>query len=85
LREVVENQALIEWAIDNQEIGRARDDRRAWFETVLRRFRTDRRELRRRQLMDRLRTAATDDERQRLLREIQDLDREPDQPGPGSS
>jgi DNA primase len=85
LRESVENQALIDWAIDNQEVGRARDDRRGWFETVLQRFRTDKVELKRRQLMDRLRAAATDDERQRLLREIQDLDRGPGgEPGPTS-
>lgn len=77
LREEVENQALIDWAMDNQEIGRARSDRRGWFETVLRRFRADKVELNRRRLLDRLRTAATDDERQRLLRQIQDLDKGP--------
>jgi DNA primase len=86
LRELVENQGLIDWAIDNQEIGRARDDRRGWFETVLRRFRSDKVELRRRQLMDRLRAAGTADERQQLLGAIQDLDRgagaEPGPPSP---
>jgi DNA primase len=86
LREVVENEALIEWAIDNQEIGRRTADRRAWFDSVLQRFRSEKVELRRRQLMDRLRAAATDDERQRLLRDIQDLDRgRPAGPGPGPS
>jgi hypothetical protein len=79
---LVANQALIDWAIDNQEVGRARPDHRGWFETVLRRFRADQVELRRRQLMDRLRAAATDDERQRLLRAIQDLDRGPGPPSP---
>jgi DNA primase len=84
LREIVENGALIAWAMDNQEVGRMAPDRRGWFETVLRRLRTDKKDLKRRQLMDRLRTAATDDERQRLLREIQDLDRGPAEPGPKS-
>jgi len=77
LREFVENQALIDWAIDNQEIRLAAADRRNWLSDVINRFRADRREVRRKQLMDRLRAAATEDERQRLLREIQDLDKVP--------
>lgn len=78
LREVVENEALIRWAIDNQEIGIAAADRRSWLQDVVNRFRVDRRELQRRRLMDRLRAAATEDERQVTIREIQDLDRGPD-------
>jgi len=81
----VENRALIEWAIDAQEVGQKVTDRQGWFEDVLARLRKDRKELGRRQLMDRLRAAATDDERQRLLRDIQDLDREPGGPGSGPS
>jgi hypothetical protein len=75
LREIVDNAALIDWAIDNQEVGLALADRRSWLRDVLNRFRVDRRELQRKQLMDRLRAAATEQERQGLLREIQDLDK----------
>jgi DNA primase len=82
LRELVENPALIDWAIDQQEIGRGSPDRAAWFGGVLERFRAERVALRRKQLMDRLRAATDDGDRQRLLREIQDLDRRPgDSPG----
>src|SRR5262249_59130513 len=69
--------ALIEWAMDNQEVGRNAPERRGWFQSVVERFRTDRVGLQRQQLMDRLRTAATEDERQRLLRQIQDLSKGP--------
>jgi DNA primase len=75
LREIVDNEPLIAWAIDNQEIGRAVADRASWFRDVMNRFREDLRTLKRRQLMDRMRAAASEDERQRLVREIQDLDR----------
>jgi DNA primase len=82
LRELVEKPALIEWAIDNREIGLAAGDRDAMFQEVLDRYRVDKVALRRKVFMDRLRAATTDDERQRLLREIQDLDRRPgDSPG----
>jgi DNA primase len=75
LRDVIENPALIGWALDNQVIGSAAADRRSWLNDVINRFRADRREVRRRQLMDRLRAAATEQERQSLLREIQELDK----------
>ena len=77
LRDLVENSALIDWAIDQQEVGRSVPDREAWFGEVLERFRAERVSLRRKQLMDRLRAATDDGDRQRLLREIQDLDRRP--------
>lgn len=77
LRDLIENSALIEWAIDQQEVGRSVPDRETWFGDVLERFRAERVSLRRKQLMDRLRAATDDEERQRLLREIQDLDRRP--------
>jgi DNA primase len=77
LRDLVENSALIEWAIDQQEVGRSVPDRETWFGDVLERFRAERVSLRRKQLMDRLRAATDDGDRQRLLREIQDLDRRP--------
>jgi DNA primase len=77
LRDLVENAALIDWAIDHQEVGRNAPDRATWLGGVLERFRAERVTLRRKQLMDRLRAAADDGERERLLREIQDLDRRP--------
>jgi DNA primase len=77
LRDLVEHAALIDWAMDQQEIGRNAPDRAVWFRGVLERFRAERVALRRKQLMDRLRAATADGERQRLLREIQDLDRAP--------
>jgi DNA primase len=77
LRAEIENTALIEWAMDNQEVGRNAPERRGWFQGVVERFRTDRLGLQRQQLMDRLRAAATEDERQRLLRQIQDLSKGP--------
>jgi DNA primase len=77
LREFVENPALIDWAIDNQEIGFAAADRGSWLRDVINKFQADRREMQRRQLMDRLRSAATEEERQGLLREIQDLGKGP--------
>ena len=83
LRDVVDTPALIDWAIDQQEVGRSSPDRAAWLRGVLERFRAERVTLRRKQLMDRLRAATDDGERQRLLREIQDLDRAPgEKPGP---
>jgi len=85
LRDLVEHPALIDWAIDQQEIGRNAPDRAAWFRGVLERFRAERVALRRKQLMDRLRAATADGERQRLLREIQDLDRAPATPAAGPS
>jgi DNA primase len=75
LRVIVENEPLIAWAINNQEIGRATSDRAGWFRDVMNRFREDLRTLKRRQLMDRMRLAASEEERQRLVREIQDLDK----------
>jgi len=78
LRATIDNPALIDWAIDNQDIGRTAPDRGGWFRSVLDRFRTDRLGLQRQRLMDRLRAAATEDERQRLLRQIQDLSKGPD-------
>lgn len=77
LREDIENPRLIEWAIDQQEVGRGVPERALWLKSVLDRFRADRRELRQRKLMDRLRSAESDEERQRLLREIQDVGRDP--------
>jgi len=85
LRDVIENAALIDWAIDQQEVGRNVADREGWFGDVLERFRAERVTLRRKQLMDRLRAATEDGERQRLLREIQDLDRAPATPAAGPS
>lgn len=83
LRDLIENPALIEWAMDQQETGRENPDRADWLRRVFERFRAERVTLRRKQLMDRLRAATDDGERQRLLREIQDLDRAPgDTPGP---
>jgi len=82
LRDVIENAALIDWAMDQQEVGRSVPDRETWFRGVLERFRAERVTLRRKQLMDRLRAATEDGERQRLLQAIQDLDRRPgDSPG----
>ncbi len=77
LREVVNHAALIEWALENQEIGRMAPDKRAWLKDVLARFRMDRKELVKKKLMDRLRAATTENERMNVLREIQDLDRAP--------
>jgi hypothetical protein len=77
LREDIENPRLIEWAIDQQEVGRGAPERALWLKSVLERFRADRRELKQKKLMDRLRSAETDEERQRLLREIQDVGRDP--------
>ncbi|HEX3148149.1 MAG TPA: DNA primase [Gemmataceae bacterium] len=77
LREVVDNPALIDWAIDQQDVGRMAPDRAAWFRDVIERFRSEKVVLRRKQLMDQLRAATDDGVRQRLLREIQDLDRAP--------
>lgn len=77
LRDLVDNAALIDWAIDQQEVGRNVADRESWFGGVLERFRAERITLRRKQLKDRLRAATDDGERERLLREIQDLDRRP--------
>ena len=57
---------------------------RPYAKDFLERFRAERVALRRKQLMDRLRAATEDGERQRLLREIQDLDRAPGVP-PGPS
>jgi hypothetical protein len=82
LRELVDNPALIEWAVDVQQEGPKSGDRVRGFRELLERFREIRRTARMRQLMDRLRTAATDDDRQKLLGEIQALDRRPD-PHPG--
>ncbi len=80
LRELVENPALIDWAMDQQDVGRSAPDRATWFRDVVERFRSERVTLRRKQLMDRLRAATDDGERQRLLREIQDSDRAPAAP-----
>jgi DNA primase len=77
LRDVIENPALIDWAMDQQEVGRVAADRASWLAGVLERFRDERQTLRRRQLTDDLRKAATDEDRQRILRRIQDLDRTP--------
>jgi DNA primase len=77
LREVIDNSALIDWAIDQQDVGRMAPDRATWFRDVIERFRTEKVALRRKQLMDQLRAATDDSVRQRVLREIQDLDREP--------
>jgi DNA primase len=85
LRDLVEHPGLIDWAMDQQEVGRNAPDRAAWFGSVLERFRAERVALRRKQLMDRLRAATADGERQRLLREIQDLDRAPATPAAGPS
>jgi DNA primase len=85
LRETIEKSALIDWAMDAQEVGRTVADRRAWFETVLRRFRTDKIELARERLLEQVRAASTDDERARLLREIQDLDKVPATPAGADS
>ena len=73
----IDNPALISWAIDNQEIGRMEKDRAGWLERLLKTITTDRRKQLRQRLMGKLGSATTDDERQRLLREIQDLDRAP--------
>jgi len=78
LREVVNHAALIEWALENQEIGRMAPDKGAWLKDVLTRFRMDRKELVKKKLMDRLRAAKTENERLDVLREIQDLDRNPE-------
>jgi DNA primase len=78
LRETIENTKLVEWAMEQQEIGQRMPEKDAWLERVLTRLRTERRDLKRRQLMDRLRTAETEAERQRLLKEIQEVDRGPD-------
>jgi DNA primase len=83
LRATIDNPALMDWAIDNQDIGRDSPDRGGWFRSVLDRFRTDRLGLQRQRLMDRLRAAATEDERQRLLRQIQDLSKGPPDPQSG--
>jgi len=85
LREVVDNPALISWAMDVQQSGPKASDRGRAFREVLDRFRESRRSARRQQLMDRLRTAETDDDRRRLLGEIQDLDRRPDPASGGQS
>src|SRR5262249_40816591 len=85
LREVVDNQALISWAVDVQQSGPKTSDRGRAFREVLDRFRETRRTARRQQLMDRLRMAETDDERRRLLGEIQDLARRPAPPPGGQS
>ena len=85
LREVVENPALISWAVDVQQSGPKASDRGRAFREVLDRFREIRRTARRQQLMERLRMAETDDDRRRLLGEIQDLDRRPDPPSGGQS
>ena len=77
LRDLIDNPAQTAWAIDEQEKGQRNPNRAEWFERVLDRFRAERTGLRRKQLMDRLRAATDDSERQRLLREIQDLDRGP--------
>jgi len=74
---VIDTPALIDWAIDQQDVGRMAPDRAAWFRDVIERFRSEKVALRRKQLMDQLRAATDDSVRQRVLREIQDLDREP--------
>jgi len=81
----VDNPALISWAVDVQQSGPKTSDRGRAFREVLDRFRENRRTARRQQLMDRLRTAETDDDRKRLLGEIQDLDRRPDLTSGGQS
>jgi DNA primase len=77
LRDLVDNPKLIDWAIEQEDVGRKAPDRAAWFASVVERFRAERKTLHRKQLMDRLRAATEDSDRQRLLREIQDLDRGP--------
>lgn len=77
LRERIDNAALVGWAMDNREHGRDKPDRGKWFRDILTGIRKDRLAVRRRQLTDRLRVATTDAERQRILREIQDLEQAP--------
>jgi DNA primase len=77
LRELIENPPLIDWAMDQQEKGLQNPDRATWLARVLKRFRDERLALRRKQLADELRKATTDQDRQRILRRIQDLDRDP--------
>ena len=83
LRDLIENPALIDWAIDQQEKGRENPDRADWFRRVLERYRSERVTLRRKRFLEELRKATTDEDRQRILRQIQDLDRVPGAaPGP---
>ena len=77
LRDLIENPALIDWAMDQQEVGRNSPDRAGWFAGVLKRLREERKSLRRKLLSDELRKATADDDRQRILRRIQELDRAP--------
>lgn len=80
LRDLIENPGLIDWAIDQQEVGRNSADRAAWFAGVVKRLREERTTLRRKLMLEGLRKATTDEDRQRILREIQDLDRAPAAP-----
>lgn len=77
LRDLIENPALIDWAMDQQEVGRTAGDRAGWFAGVLNRLRQEKKDLRRKQLMVDLRKAVTDGDRQRILRQIQELDQGP--------
>ena len=85
LRERIDNEALIAWALDNQEIGLANPDRGKWFQDIQARLLAEKKAIKRKQSMERLRQAKTDEERQRILREIQELDQGPDPHTGGSS
>ncbi|HVK10885.1 MAG TPA: DNA primase [Gemmataceae bacterium] len=78
LRERIDNEALIAWALDNQEVGLAVPDRGKWFQDIRARLLAEKKAMKRKQSMERLRLAKTDEDRQRILREIQDSDQGPD-------
>jgi DNA primase len=78
LRERIDNEALVAWALDNQEIGLAVPDRGKWFQDIQNRLLAEKKAIKRKQSMERLRLAKTDEDRQRILREIQELDQGPD-------